>query len=149
MAVSEAHVMPWHGNRCWYCAMLFVRKMLLISSNLDAQACWQWRIIRIMQIPLSNNSKLTYSTKELNILLGCVHSQCLWPTRLQKSVCTTGYHRTLQSQSLSYGALSHASGMLCTLRRAASCVLLQGMKHGLITQYLQPNNHSWCRKPKA
>jgi len=84
--VYGAHVRPGHGNRCWYCAMPFVRKMLLIGSNLDAQAYRLWRKMCIMQIPSANSNKLTDSTKDLDILLGCVHSQCLWPTGLQKRV---------------------------------------------------------------
>lgn len=86
VAVYGQYVMPGHGNRCWYCAVLFVRKILLIGSNLDAQTCKLWRTICIMQIPSANSNKLTDSTKELDILLGCVHSQCLWPTGLQKCV---------------------------------------------------------------
>ena len=70
--VYGAHVMPGHGNRCWYCAMIFVRKKLL-----DAQTCKLCRPICIMQIPSANINKLTDSTKELDILLGCVHRQCL------------------------------------------------------------------------
>jgi hypothetical protein len=75
--VYGAHVMPQHGNGCWYCAMLFVRKKLLIGSDLDAQACRLWRTMCVMQIPSANSNKLTHSTKDLDILLGCVQSQCL------------------------------------------------------------------------
>jgi len=52
-----------------------------------------------------------------------------------RNVCTMGYHKTLQSRSLS----SHASGMLCSLERAASA-LLQGMKHGLISESQKKRN---------
>ena len=70
--------MPGHGKRCWYCAMLFVvRKKILIGSDLHAQACRLWRTMCVMQIPSANSNKLTDSTKDLNILPGRVHSQCL------------------------------------------------------------------------
>jgi len=75
--VFGVHVMPGHGNRCWYCAMPFVSKKLLLGSDLDAQAYRLWRTMCVMQIPSAKSNKLTDSTNELNILLGCVHSQCL------------------------------------------------------------------------
>jgi len=68
--VYGAHVMPGHGNRCWYCAMIFVRKKLLIGSDLDAQACRLWMTMCIMQVPSAKSNKLTESTKELDSLLG-------------------------------------------------------------------------------
>jgi len=68
--VFGVHVMPGHGNRCWYCAMLFVRKKLLISTDLDAKAYRLWRTMCAMQIPSANSNKPNDSTKELDNLLG-------------------------------------------------------------------------------
>jgi hypothetical protein len=50
--------------------MLFVRKKLLISTDLDAKAYRLWRTMCAMQIPSANSNKPNDSTKELDNLLG-------------------------------------------------------------------------------
>jgi hypothetical protein len=121
--VHCAHVMPRHGNRCWYSTMLIVRNMLLTGSDLDAQACVSYRYPQITAInwltaPKSYTFFWAVCTANVYDESDYRNVRALWVT-------TEPYNH----KDYHMGHCLMHLAMLCILRTAACCVLLQGMKH--------------------